>query len=200
MTARVTQPKTDRGGKTRVQILRTAERLFGTKGYYGTSLAEIALKADVGHGTLYIYFGSKKDIFEELLRYLNHELRKSVQTEVAGLDGDRVKAEEVGLAAFLGFFRRHPYLYKIILEAEAVDPALHKWYYEALAKRYTIRLREAMKSDQIRKTDPEALALCLMGISHMLGISWLLWKKDMPTPKTLAAVNEFVKHGLANDS
>lgn len=195
-TARVTRPKTDRGGRTRIHILRTAEKLFGTKGYYGTSLSEIALKADVGHGTLYIYFGSKKDIFEELVKYLNHELRKSIQTRVSGLEKDRVKAEEVGLAAFFEFFKHHPHLYKIILDAEAVDPRMHKWYYEELAKRYALRLRGAMKSDQIRKMDPEALAYCLMGISHMLGTSWIVWKKSAPSPKALADVNEFVRHGL----
>lgn len=49
----------------RKDILTSAKTLFKEKGFHNTKMEEIALKAGVGKGTLYEYFKSKQDIFDE---------------------------------------------------------------------------------------------------------------------------------------
>jgi len=49
----------------RKDILTSAETLFKEKGFHNTKMEEIAAKASVGKGTLYEYFKSKQDIFDE---------------------------------------------------------------------------------------------------------------------------------------
>ena len=46
-------------------ILTSAKTLFNEKGLHKTKMEEIAVKAGVGKGTLYEYFKSKQDIFDE---------------------------------------------------------------------------------------------------------------------------------------
>lgn len=46
----------------RAQILRAAVRLFSEKGYYVTTVQEIAAKAGISTGLIYQYFGDKDDI------------------------------------------------------------------------------------------------------------------------------------------
>ena len=49
-------PVTARGQATRLRILRSAETVFGHKGYDGASIAEICRLADTALGSFYVYF------------------------------------------------------------------------------------------------------------------------------------------------
>lgn len=64
--------------KTRETILRTAKRLFISKGYMNTSMSDIALDCEVGVGTLYNYYKSKSILLQEIFRSdlpgLSHQL------------------------------------------------------------------------------------------------------------------------------
>jgi AcrR family transcriptional regulator len=50
-------------------ILSTAMKLFGQKGFEGTSVREIASGADVNPAMISYYFGSKEKLFESLVEY-----------------------------------------------------------------------------------------------------------------------------------
>ncbi|NIS38573.1 helix-turn-helix transcriptional regulator, partial [Candidatus Saccharibacteria bacterium] len=53
--------------KTRASILESALELFATKGFHGTSIGEIAKKAEISKGLAYHYFDSKQDILEAVI-------------------------------------------------------------------------------------------------------------------------------------
>ncbi len=46
----------------RQQILKAALEVFKTKGYANTSITDIAKQADIGKGTLYLYFKNKEEL------------------------------------------------------------------------------------------------------------------------------------------
>ncbi|MBJ6950557.1 TetR/AcrR family transcriptional regulator, partial [Vibrio cholerae] len=71
--------------ETREKLLCAAEEVFGSKGYYEASIVNITQEAKVAHGTFYNYFPSKKDIFDELIRRLNRELRLIIKGEMKGI-------------------------------------------------------------------------------------------------------------------
>lgn len=62
-------------------IIDAAEKLFSNKGYYQTSMQDIADEAQVAKGTLYYHFKSKEELFIKLLEsgtdILIHQFRKS---------------------------------------------------------------------------------------------------------------------------
>jgi len=47
----------------KVRIIEAAARVFAQKGYAGAAVADIAVKAEIGKGTIYAYFDSKEDLF-----------------------------------------------------------------------------------------------------------------------------------------
>src|SRR5438552_1828440 len=51
----------------RAQVLATARRLFAERGYHNTSISEIIAACRIARGTFYLYFESKRAIFDELL-------------------------------------------------------------------------------------------------------------------------------------
>ena len=52
----------------RERIIDAAIEVFCTSGYEAASMADVAAKAGVGKGTLYLYFESKECLFEEAYR------------------------------------------------------------------------------------------------------------------------------------
>src|SRR5207249_12064076 len=51
----------------RANVLQTARRVFSAKGYHDTSISDLIEAAGIARRTFYLYFISKRAIFEELL-------------------------------------------------------------------------------------------------------------------------------------
>lgn len=189
------QAKTSKGEATRRRLMEAAEEVFGIKGFYNTSIVDITQKAQVAMGTFYVYFPSKMEIFEELVKELSHNLRKEISQAVAG-STTRQEVEEKGFVAFFTYIKKHHNLYRIVHEAEFVDEKLYKWYYQRLAKGYINGLQAAIDDKEFRTLDVDTLAYCLMGIADMLGKRWVMWEqKDVPI-QVIKTVLALILEGL----
>ena len=94
-----------KGLETRRRLLDAAERVFGEIGFYGASIVKITEAAGVAQGTFYLYFASKQEIFEELVRDLNVRVRHAMQ-DAAAQGRDRIevpalRAGDIGCVAKL---------------------------------------------------------------------------------------------------
>ena len=63
-----------------VQIMETAETLFAEKGFNGTSVRDIAEKAQVNLAMISYYFGSKEKLFEALFMYRAEATKVKIET------------------------------------------------------------------------------------------------------------------------
>jgi AcrR family transcriptional regulator len=61
------RPRNADGQRTRQAILDAALNLFGARGFYGTSLRDVASAVGVRESALYNYFSSKDALFEALI-------------------------------------------------------------------------------------------------------------------------------------
>ncbi|MDX6750470.1 TetR/AcrR family transcriptional regulator [Geminicoccaceae bacterium 1502E] len=71
------------------EILEAALALFTERGFSATRLDDIAARAGVSKGTLYLYFASKEAIFSELVRHAVLPNIARVEALVAGWSGSR---------------------------------------------------------------------------------------------------------------
>ncbi len=63
-------------------ILQVARELFQKFGLHKTTVDEIAAKAGVGKGTIYHYYDSKEQIFQDVLEQEVNELKKEITQEL----------------------------------------------------------------------------------------------------------------------
>ena len=170
-----------KGLETRRRLLDAAERVFGELGFYDASIVKITEAAGVAQGTFYLYFSSKQQIFEELVRDLNARVRHAMQ-EGAAQGRDRIEAERLGFRAYFQFTAEHPALYRIIRQAEFVSPETLRYHYEKITEGYVEGLRAAMERGEVAEGDAEVIAWALMAAGEMLGMRWLLWngRGEMP--------------------
>lgn len=187
---------TTRGEKTRNRLIKSAEKLFGKKGYERTQISDIAYEANVGLGTFYIYFKSKKEALEEVVKNVNFLLRNNSREYFKDYF-DRREIENAGIQAFFYQFKNMGDDYRIVREAEFVDREIGTWYYTRIASAYTKGLDEGIKKGEINPLDSETLAYILMGISHTVGIKWfVLDGQDNIKEKSVFSVLEFIMHGV----
>lgn len=170
-----------KGLETRRRLLDAAERVFGEHGFYDASIVKITEAAGVAQGTFYLYFASKQEIFEELVRDLNARVRHAMQ-ESAAQGADRIEAERLGFRAYFRFTADHPAIYRIIRQAEFVSPEALRYHYDKITEGYVVGLRQAIGAGEIADVDPEVAAWALMAMGEMLGMRWLLWegREEMP--------------------
>jgi AcrR family transcriptional regulator len=163
-----------KGVRTRTRLLDAAERVFAELGYHDASIVKITEAAGVGQGTFYLYFASKKDVFEELVRDLNRRVRHAMK-ESSSKGTTRMEAELLGFGAYFRFTAEHPALYRIIRQAEFVSPEMLHYHYEKLAEGYVEGLRESMAKGEVGDIDPEVSAWALMAAGELLGMRFILW-------------------------
>jgi AcrR family transcriptional regulator len=83
-----------RRGEARTAILNTARAEFGSKGYSGTLMKDIAQQAEVSEALLYRYFPAKDALFEQAVVEPYHRFVESFLDSWATLD-DRLSNEEM---------------------------------------------------------------------------------------------------------
>ena len=194
-------PRTPRGERTRRKILDAALAEFGARGFAETGIVEITRRAKVALGTFYTYFDSKEEVFRAVVNDMSEQVRLAVAPALADGRGT-LEGEERALAAFLAFVGKHQQVYRIIDEAEFVDPAGFRAHYENTAARISERLAEGSASGAMRAPadalEAEVRAWAVMGMNVFLGLRFGVWgKEDAGT--VAAAANRLLRRGLAAD-
>jgi TetR/AcrR family fatty acid metabolism transcriptional regulator len=76
-----------RSDDKRQRILQAAVKVFAKKGYHGAKVSEIARRADVADGTIYLYFRNKEDILVSLFDEVMLEHLEKAREELASVTG-----------------------------------------------------------------------------------------------------------------
>lgn len=192
-------PRTKRGERTLRRILDAARHEFGESGFAESSIVGITTRAKVALGTFYTYFDSKEDVFRALVRDMSLQVRDAVAPSLEGAD-DALDRERLALAAFLRFVRDNKQVYRIIDEAEFVDPEGFRLHYESTATRIRERLAEGVSAGRIRGARSpladEVVAWAVMGANVFLGLRFGVWG-DEDSDAVAEAANQLLRGGLS---
>lgn len=158
------------------ELLDAALALFVAKGYAHTSVAEIARKAGLSKGAVYLYFPSKQAILEGLVKRAVTPVAAAALAAADISTGDirqTLRAVLTVIATTLG----DPKVFavpKVVIREATVAPEIAQLYRRAVfdtAFPTAVRLLEqAIASGQIRPVDPEMTIRSLIGpiLVHML--------------------------------
>ena len=181
-----------RGTRTRTRILESAEAVFAEHGYHDASVVKITEAAGVGQGTFYLYFASKQQVFDELVRDLNRRIRHAM-AEQAEKGSTRIEQEILGFKGYLDFAAQHQGLYRIIRQSAFVSPEIFKWHYDRVSERYVAALREAVERRELGPIDPEVAAWALMALGETIGLRWIVWGDGEVPPHVVAELGRIVR-------
>jgi len=110
-----------------------------------------------------------------------------------------LEAEGLALQSFLEFVVTHRQVYRIIDEAEFVDPEGFRKHYVTTAERIAARLQSGKEKGEVVKTESplatEVEAWAIMGMNVFLGLRFGVWGEDSPEEVTRVA-NQLIRRGL----
>lgn len=189
-------PRTERGRRTLRAILDAAGAEFGERGFQGASISRITARAGVALGSFYTYFDSKEAVFKALVADMSARVADTVRPHVEAAP-DGLAGEGAGLAAFLDFVREHKEIYRIIDEAEFVDPESYRRHYERTVARIAARLQAAGTRGEVRADLGEIEAWAIVGMNVFLGLRYGVWQEDVGTDTVSSVANRLLRDGLS---
>ena len=68
------RPLRARGHRTRSRLLAAGATVFAEKGFHAARVDDIVRAAESSHGTFYLYFVSKEDLFDQLIDEVTQEI------------------------------------------------------------------------------------------------------------------------------
>jgi len=191
-------PRTARGERTLRKILDAAQEEFGERGFADSSIVGITQRAGVALGTFYTYFDSKEVVFGAVVRDMSSQVRDAVAPAFKDAT-DRLDGERRALQAFLEFAQHHRDVYRIVDEAEFVEPAAYREHYETTAARIAARFADARAAGEVAADlsddDLEILAWASMGANVFLGLRYSVWE-SADSARVAAVANRLLRKGI----
>jgi AcrR family transcriptional regulator len=161
------------GGAKRRQIMDGARTVFLSDGFDGASMNDIARVAGVSKGTLYVYFDSKEQLFETLIR--EDRKQQAERLVFPGNPGDaRELLREFGSRLIEMMTRPDSIAHlRIVIAATGKFPRLGRAFYEAGpchgVRNLAAQLVKLRRAGALDLEDPERAArqfidLCKSGV------------------------------------
>ena len=139
------------------EILKAALEVFTAQGYAATRLSDVAARAGIAKGTIYLYFDSKEELFAEVVRHAILPHFETIEA-LAGQDGS---AEEILRLQLQTIYSKLVstevrYIPRLIIGEGNRFPELAEFYYREIISRCHSTLREVIKrgvsSGEFRKS------------------------------------------------
>ena len=148
-----------RAAERRDAILKAALEEFAASGFAATRLDDVARRAGVAKGTIYLYFRDKESLFQELVRSMLSPVIGTIETAQVRDIPARVIAETIADIFVREIFgtRRKDVLRLIITEG-ARFPKIAEFYYHEVIERVVKALR-AMLSRAVARGELPSDAL-----------------------------------------
>ena len=155
------------------RILAAAAHVFAQKGYAGSSVSDIAVKAEIGKGTIYAYFYSKEDLFFAVFELFMMQTGAAAKVGVSHLGGSAVQRLEALSDSIMNMWDELKDAFTLTMEFWAASSSSQRRerfkeafrrVYENLRGIVAAIVRDGIERGEFRSdVDPESIAAALVG-------------------------------------
>jgi AcrR family transcriptional regulator len=186
------------------QILSAALDIFSQRGYAAATVLEIARKANLAAGTIYLYFPNKRDLFIKVIENLMVTPLLSIFEN--GIADNFPDVLEQALNNRLELLDSGFLSYLVLLMSEILrDPELKDYFYQTLLQPLLKRMSEIFGNQRslgfLRSNDPAITVRLVVGM--IIGISLMRNVEGESSPfnklsqeLTAHEIMDFIQHGI----
>ena len=182
------------------RILDAAVAVFAEKGFFVSRISDIADRADVADGTVYLYFKNKDEILAAAINTAFDGFMKTARTELAQLasPSDRLRRLAFLHLQAMGSNRNMAVVFQ--MELRQSTRFLSEFSHEHLVEYFNL-VRQAIcdgkASGEFRSDLPEKIAAnCFFGAIDEMVTSWVLSEKDYPLSHAADAILDILLSGI----
>ena len=186
----------------RQRILNAAVKVFARKGYFAAKVSEIAHKADVADGTIYLYFKNKEDILVSLFDEVMAEHIETAKTELEAADTapEKLRAIAVHHLSMLGGNRDLAIVFQVELRQSTkfMERFTASWLQDYFAIVQDV-IEAGQKEGTLRPDLPRKLvAKAFFGVLDEMVTSWVVSNKDNDLAQLAGPVVDLLLRGAAS--
>jgi AcrR family transcriptional regulator len=155
------------------RIIEAAARVFVQKGYTGASVADIAVDAAIGKGTVYEYFDSKEDLFFAVFEWYMLSSGRQASVSISALGGSASERLIALSDSIMGMWDEIKDVFALTMEFWAASASSHmrdrfkaafRQVYEEFRGIVTSLIREGIERGEFRPdVKPASIAAALVG-------------------------------------
>ncbi|MHC9543594.1 MAG: TetR/AcrR family transcriptional regulator [Vulcanimicrobiota bacterium] len=158
--------------KAQENILKAAQQLFAERGFWGTSVQDIADRAHVNKAMLFYYFKSKENLYftllDRILSDVTARLKNQIETQTS--PGEKLKSL-FDLYADLATEKQHFDVFKILFQdimgpCDRVKDSI-KGHIGQVNSLIEGVIAQGISTGEFRNADPHLTALSIMGIMYV---------------------------------
>lgn len=196
-------PGANRSADKYQRILDAAVAVFAEKGFFTARIADVADRADVADGTVYLYFKSKEDILMTAINTAFDAFMSLARTELKKLSDPRERLRRLAFLHLdaLGSNRNMAVVFQMELRQSTrfLSEFSHRHMIEYLGL-----VREAITDGQAsglfrRETSDKYAANCFFGALDEMVTSWVLSEHDYQLSNVADVVVDIFLNGMRSD-
>ena len=159
--------------KKRNQIIEAAAQVFAEKGYSGAVVADIAIQANIGKGTVYEYFNSKEDLFFAVFEWFQKKTEKAATVGISSLGGGAADRLIVLNDSLMGLWDEIKDAFVLVMEFWAASSSTQmrrrfkgafKQIYDDYRGIVSALIQDGINSGEFRSdVNPKSVAAALVG-------------------------------------
>jgi TetR/AcrR family fatty acid metabolism transcriptional regulator len=185
----------------RARILDAAVKVFAERGYFSSTVAEIARAAGVADGTIYLYFKSKDDLLFELF---DEKMTRLIEDAKAALaeESDAPSRLKRFIRLHFSLVERNPDLASVlVVELRQSAQLLKAADRQKLGAAYLELIGQVVREGQERgeldaSVSPGTAKRAIFGALDELALGWLLSGRRASLKRTGQEVAEWLVRGL----
>ncbi|MDQ0974547.1 TetR/AcrR family transcriptional regulator [Neobacillus niacini] len=156
-------------------ILEAAAKSFSLFGYKATTMDQVAKLANVGKGTIYTFFKTKEELFDDIINSLIADIRFEVESVLDETSSILDNVNNV-LVRIHAFRESHQLTIKLIQEerdmgTQTVVEAMQRVEQSIIQYMKGI-IQKAIDKGEIKDCDPEVTAFVMLKMYFSLVIDW----------------------------
>lgn len=186
-------------------IMKAAIELFAEKGFEGTSIRDLATKADVNVAMVNYYFGTKDKLFEAILEQKATFMRGRMDEIAANTKLNEIEKIDAIVESYVGRILSQPLFHRVLHQELLMGErdVLQQNIVKAFVRNTHILksiIEQGIKKKIFRKVDPELTMATLIGTINQVMLSkamctMLVDREESFDPYTdVAFKNRLIKH------
>lgn len=184
----------------RKMIVEAATNSFSQFGFKATTMDQVAKIANVGKGTIYTFFSTKEELFDEITNSLIKEMKIAAEEAI---DETLTFQENVHRALYriLEFRLEHQLTIKLFQEGREMRTPAAMEVIERIEKAILNfikdKIEKAINKGEIQRCDPELTSFVMLKLYVALIFDWEKNHEPLSKEKIAKVLEQYIFEGLS---
>jgi TetR/AcrR family fatty acid metabolism transcriptional regulator len=177
---RFSRRRAERGARRRKRILDAAEAVFSERGYHEASVTEIAERADLAAGTIYLYFSDKAHLYGSVVLGKMHEVVARLEAALNSHPSAKSSLRAAVESLFAYYDSNRQFFELFLHQQQMAASPLNETHWnemEDLKRRNRALIEECVargqRKGELKPGDPRLYAVAFLGITLQMIRQWI---------------------------